>query len=55
MGDKAHFRRVWVGLAPDGRARIGRAWTQIGEVLFADFHSYVAANRPPAYSLWLHI
>lgn len=55
MGDKAHFDRVWEGLAPDGRARIGRAWTQIGEVLFADFHSYVAANQPPVYSPWLHI
>lgn len=55
MGDKAHFQRVWEGLAPDGRARIGKAWTQIGEVLFADFHSYVVANRPLAYSPWLHI
>ncbi|UST66341.1 AAA family ATPase [Pseudomonas moraviensis] len=55
MGDKAHFNRVWEGLAPDGRARIGRAWTQIGEVLFEDFHSYMTANRPPGYSPWLHI
>lgn len=55
MGDNAHFLRVWEELAPDGRARIGRAWTQIGEVLFADFQDYMAANRPPAYSPWLHI
>lgn len=55
MGDAAHFQRVWEGLAPDGRARIGKAWTQIGEVLFEDFHRYLAANRPPAYSPWLHI
>ncbi|MCE0969045.1 AAA family ATPase [Pseudomonas sp. NMI4491_12] len=27
MGNKAHFDRVWEGLAPDGRVRIGRAWT----------------------------
>ncbi|MBS7596899.1 TrlF family AAA-like ATPase [Pseudomonas sp. RC2C2] len=55
MGDEADFQAVWEGLAPDGRARIGRVWTRIGTVFFADFHSYMAANKPAAYSPWLHI
>ncbi len=55
MGDKAHFDQVWEGLAPDGRARIGRVWTQTGDVLFRDFQSYMTANRPQAYSPWVHI
>lgn len=55
MGDKAHFQRIWEGLAPDGRARIGKAWTQIGEVLFADFHRYLVANPSVKSSPWLHI
>lgn len=55
MADEAHFQTVWEGLAPDGRARIGRAWMQIGAVLFADFHRYLVANESAAYSPWLHI
>lgn len=55
MADEAHFQTVWEGLAPDGRARIGRVWERIGTVLLTDFHSYVAANQPAPYSPWLHI
>ncbi|HDS0927460.1 TPA: AAA family ATPase [Pseudomonas putida] len=55
MADEAHFQTVWEGLAPDGRARIGRVWVRIGTVLFADFHNYLTAKQPAAYSPWLHI
>jgi ABC-type lipoprotein export system ATPase subunit len=55
MANEAEFQAVWDGLAPDGRARIGRVWTRIGTVLFEDFHNHVAANQPAAYSPWLHI
>ncbi|MDP2780084.1 TrlF family AAA-like ATPase [Devosia sp.] len=55
MADEVHFQEVWEGMAPDGRARIGRAWAQIGTVLFADFQQHLSASKPASYSPWLHI
>lgn len=55
MADEIHFKEVWEGMAPDGRARIGRAWEQIGTVLFADFQQHLSTHKPASYSPWLHI
>lgn len=55
MADEVRFQEVWEGMAPDGRARIGRAWAQIGTMLFADFQQYLSDNEPTSYSPWLHI
>lgn len=55
MADEAHFESIWEGMAPDGRGRIGRAWTQIGAVLFSDFQNHMAVHRPKPYSPWLHV
>lgn len=55
MADEERFQEVWEGMAPDRRARIGRAWTQIGTAFFTDFQQHLLENKPALYSPWLHI
>lgn len=55
MADEEGFLKTWEKMAPDGRSRIGRAWTHIASVLFTDFQDFLAAETPESYSPWLHI
>lgn len=55
MADEAGFLKAWESMAPDGRGKLGRAWTYLGGVLFADFQQWIMAQQPPRPSPWLHV
>lgn len=55
MADAGGFLQAWELMAPDGRSRLGRAWTHIGTILFESFSSHLQEAPQEACSPWLHI